>query len=158
MEEQPEEQQVNLDEVLEVRPRYKSTKGDNDRRKGTSKSNIAKARQAKRDKLKLQPEEKAYQYIVPGSYLSESSSTDSSSDSDELVITKKKSKAKQLLPSESDATSDRIGRIEQAILQLAKDKKKKKKRVIEKRAIIHMSPPQSAPSTAAKKRLLLDLQ
>ena len=52
MSDHEQEDQGQMSELAKVLSRYKSTKGDADKRKETSKLNMAKARAAKLEKLK----------------------------------------------------------------------------------------------------------
>lgn len=123
-----------------AKQRYKSTKGDADKRKQQSLINLAKARKAKLEQLREKKEkDEGALYIDTESDSYESVS--SSSEEEELVITKKSKKPKKITGGNTD--TDRLARLESMIVNLAKDKKKKKK-VVEKRTIIQMPPQQQS--------------
>lgn len=144
--------------AVEVQPKqkYKSSKGDADKRKKQSLINLAKARQAKLAQLKEKRETQEYDVY--------DTETESSSSSEEEIVLAKKSslKPKKMIfpgkpkkqPIEDD---DRLARLERAVMTLASHKEKKPKRkVIEKRTVIQI-PPAAAPSYNPAKQQLLNL-
>lgn len=133
--------------------RYKSTKGDADKRKQTSRDNMAKARQAKLDKKKERENEQEIEIESE----SESEELVSSSE-EELVISKKPKKSKKPISGGGD---DRITRLEKAIYNLS-IRKSKPKQVIERKTIINNVQPQAqqqleAPYPNVQKQQLLRL-
>ena len=149
-----ENERVSLNNVLQ---KYKSTKGAADKRKETSKANMAKARAAKLTALKKKKEEEANQIHIEDSSSDDSDSSDSddSGDDGDLVIKKlKRSKG-------GNADSSRIARIEEALIQLAmqKGKGKKKKPAVKKKTVIQLNHPTSThvpnPNSAALKNSII---
>lgn len=137
-----------LDEISG--PRYKSKKGDADLRKQTSKSNMAKARQAKLDKMKEKEQEQEIE-------VTDSDECLSSSD-EELVITKKPKKNTKISGGSSN-DDIRIKRLEKAIYNLSIKQNKPKKTVIEKKTVINMpaQPQQQQVQPNIYKQQLLNL-
>lgn len=122
--------------LTQVLGRYKSTKGDADKRKQTSKTNMAKARAAKIAQLKAKKEEEAGEIEISG--------TDEESESEEeeeLVLTKKslKGKGKGRGGAPASASNERMDMLEAAILALA-SKKQPKRKPIHKKTVIHVTP------------------
>ena len=152
-----ENERVSLNNVLQ---KYKSTKGAADKRKETSKANMAKARAAKLAALKKKKEEEANQIHIEDSSSDDSedsgsSDSDDSGDDGDLVIKKlKRSKG-------GNADSSRIARIEEALIQLAmqKGKGKKKKPAVKKKTVIQLNHPTSThvpnPNSAALKNSII---
>ena len=156
MSDHEQEDQGQMSELAKVLSRYKSTKGDADKRKVTSKTNMAKARAAKLEKLKQEKQVKQQQQ---DSYLEYDDSSEDSDDDDddsseeeELVLRPKRGKAKQ-------QGTGRMDMLEKAILMLAertakKPKAKPKKKPTRKTTVIQVNPlvpqqPQQPPPTAA---------
>jgi hypothetical protein len=136
MSDSEEEHQAKLTKVL---GRYKSTKGDADKRKETSKVNMAKARAAKLAGLKAAKEEAANEIEVS------SSESEESSDDEDLIITKKgKGKGGRAPPASS---SEQMRRMEQMIMMLAKQKGKGKKPA--RKTVIQIAAPPSTPVLGA---------
>lgn len=133
---EPDEQELALKRVL---GRYKSTKGDADKRKETSKLNMAKARAAKLSGLKAKKIEEDNQYELPMS--DESEDDDESSDEEDLILKRRKpQKGRGGAP--PAATSDRMQRMEEMIMQLAlqRTKQNKKKKAPSRRTVIQLAP------------------
>lgn len=168
-----EESNPSTEAVSNTRPKYQSSKGDADKRRQTSKDNMAKARQAKLEKLRLQKLEELNPKIKGPSYRYDDSSsedTDSyvSESDDELIITKKNVKKRAVTKAKQseDTRMDRLEALLVASLTGMKKKDKKKKRSVRK-TIIQMPPnqvPQTQPMVTPnpmkehfKQRLLLDL-
>lgn len=145
------EQQIDLTKVLS---RYKSTKGAADKRKETSKANMAKARAAKLAGLRQKKEEQASSYDLDYSDDSEDDSDESESDDEELVIRKKKpQKGKGQVEFQEN---DRLRMMEEAIMMLAqkaqkKSKAKPKKKPVRKTTVIQVGVPQAVPAAANPK-------
>jgi len=148
--------------LAKVLSRYKSTKGDADKRKETSKLNMAKARAAKLEKLKQEKQVKQQQQ---DSYLeyedcedSDDDDTDDSSEEEELVLRPKRGKAKQ------QGTGGRMDMLEKAILMLAErttkktPKAKPKKKPVRNTTVIQVTsaPPPKTPAPSKKVELLKD--
>ncbi len=137
-----EEETVPKADVPPPRKRYQSTKGDNDKRKTTSKANMEKARQAKLAQIKREKELANSQFEI----LDSDSGSDSSSSEEELVISKVKKSKKKLHTSpvrgSGKAVADsRIDRLEAIMMNLAKTAQKKaKKKVIQKKTIVQLPP------------------
>lgn len=120
-----------------------------DKRKVTSSKNLAKARQAKLDKLKEKKEKQEYQF-------EDESSDSSSSDEDVIVVKPKPRKKKQ----QKQEPNNDLAEIKELLTSLA-TKKKKSKPKRSKQVIQIVNPPveQKKPSPeleAAKKRILLN--
>lgn len=145
--EQP--QVISLEDTL---ARFNSSKGSGiakglaDRRKETSKANMAKARAAKIAKLKQKKEEESRQIEVDPE--TDEYSEQSSSD-DELYIKKSKrnhptsAAKKRSVVVRDDDTARRMEAIEMAVLSMLKDQKKVKKKPVRKTVI--QLPPASQP-------------
>lgn len=122
-----------------------------DKRKVTSSKNLAKARQAKLDKLKEKKEKQEYQF--------EDESSDSSSSDEDVIVVKPKPRKKKQVPQKQEPTND-LAEIKELLTSLA-TKKKKSKPKRSKQVIQIVNPPveQKKPSPeleAAKKRILLN--
>jgi len=91
MSDHEQEDQGQMSELAKVLSRYKSTKGDADKRKETSKLNMAKARAAKLEKLK---QEKQVKQQDSFEYEDADDSSDDSEDSEEeeLVLRPRRGK------------------------------------------------------------------
>jgi len=134
--EKEEEQKV---EVPPPRKRYQSTKGENDKRKTTSKANMEKARLAKLANMKRVKEIANSQYEIPDG--DSDSESESSSSEEELVISKvKKNKHKKKIHTSPvrGVPESRIDRLEAMMMNLAKSQKKAKKKVIERKTIVQL--------------------
>ena len=109
-----DEEQDNLAQVL---TRYKSTKGDQDQRKVTSKDNMAKARAAKLSGLAKKKLEKPSKVT----YIDESSD----SDEEELIIQKKPAKGKGRAGAAAAASpsEDRETELEAELAAIKRNKK-----------------------------------
>ena len=140
-------EQISLSNVLQ---KYKSTKGAADKRRETSKANMAKARAAKLAALKQKKEQAEREIEVDDSDSDDDS--DDSDDSDgsdddggELVIKKLK---RQVGGSAGNA---RIERLEKAIMLLAKQKQKQKggnkKAPVKRKTVIQVNQPPVITST-----------
>jgi hypothetical protein len=142
-----DEDQKKLANVL---GRYKSTKGDADKRKVTSQINVAKARAAKL--AGLQASRKRVEIEESESEDDEEEENESESDGEELVIHKKKKPQKgRGRGGAPPASEDRLSRMEQIIMNLAMQKVKPKKKAPRKTVNIQIAPPntpQSAPAAA----------
>ena len=111
--------------------RYKSSKGEADRRKQTSRANVAKARQ-------VQKQQKEEELNAEEIDISDSDEEYVSNDSEELVITKKSKK--KPVKKEDDRSEARIKRLEKVVYNLSIKANKPKKTVIEKKTVINMPP------------------
>jgi hypothetical protein len=138
MSDSEEEHQAKLTQVL---GRYKSTKGDADKRKETSKLNMAKARAAKLAGLKAAKEEAANEIEVS------SSDSDESSDDEDLIISKKGKKGQKGGRAPPASSSEQMRRMEQMIMMLAKQKGKGKKSA--RKTVIQIAAPPSTPVLGA---------
>ena len=168
MSDHEQEDQGQMSELAKVLSRYKSTKGDADKRKETSKLNMAKARAAKLEKLKQAKEGK--QQKQQDSY--EYEDTDDTSDDDseeseeeELVLRPRKGKKKQQVQVQQEGTTSggRMDMLEKAILMLAERSTKakakpKKKPAVRKTTVIQVNPAPvpKTPAPSKKVELLKD--
>jgi len=168
MSDHEQEDQGQMSELAKVLSRYKSTKGDADKRKETSKLNMAKARAAKLEKLKQAKEVK--QQKQQDSY--EYEDTDDTSDDDseeseeeELVLRPRKGKKKQQVQVQQEGTTSggRMDMLEKAILMLAERSTKakakpKKKPAVRKTTVIQVNPAPvpKTPAPSKKVELLKD--
>jgi hypothetical protein len=145
-------EQISLSNVLQ---KYKSTKGAADKRRETSKANMAKARAAKLAALKQKKEQAEREIEVDDSDSDDDSEDSDGSDSSddgggELVIKKLK---RQVGGSAGNA---RIERLEKAIMLLAKQKQKQKggkKAPVKRKTVIQVNQPPvitSAPNPKAE--------
>jgi len=163
MSDHEQEDQGQMSELAKVLSRYKSTKGDADKRKETSKLNMAKARAAKLEKLKQEKEEKAQQYEYDDD--SEDNSDDSDdSEQEELVLRPKQGKQKKQQGT-GGTGSGRMDMLEKAILMLAENAQKKKakpkKKPARKTTVIQVTPtvpqqPTPQPTLSKKAEMLMN--
>ena len=144
-----DEQQVALTQVLS---KYKSTKGEADRRRETSKANMAKARAAKLEALRKKKEEESNQIEIGDSDDDSDFSEDSESDYEDIVL-KKKPPAQKGRGRQAQVDEDTIAQlVQQQLAQLLSQqggKKKKaaaKKPTVRKKTVIQLNTP--APATA----------
>lgn len=141
-----------------VRPRYKSSKGDADQRKKTSIDNMAKARAVKLERLREEKAEQESQIEI-----SDSDYTDDSSSSEEelMIVPKKKRLSKPVKKQSYSKDADRIQEMENKILSLISANKRKKKQKVVKKTIIQMpqqqQQPKANPQKEIQKKYLLDL-
>lgn len=144
------EQQVSLASVLS---RYKSTKGAADKRKETSKANMAKARAAKLEALRRKKEEEENEFGLDDE--SDDDSEEDSEEEEELVIKKAKRQPRKAASQVQFQENDRLRQIEEAILVLAqkanKSKAKPKKKPVRKTTVIQVGVPQKAAPAATPK-------
>jgi hypothetical protein len=153
MSDNEQEDQGQMSELAKVLSRYKSTKGDADKRKETSKLNMAKARAAKLEKLKQEKQVKQVkqqQQQDSYEYEDDDSSEDDSEDSEEEeLVLRPRGKKKQQVKQQQG--TGRMDMLEKAILMLAerttkKAKAKPKKKAVRKTTVIQVNPaPQQAP-------------
>ncbi len=165
MSDHEQEDQGQMSELTKVLSRYKSTKGDADKRKETSKLNMAKARAAKLEKLKQAKEVKQQKQQDSYEYEDDSEDSDEDSDSDdeedtELVL-RPKGKKQQVKQQEG---TGRMDMLEKAILMLAErttkkaKAKPKKKPAVRKTTVIQVNPAPvpKTPAPSKKVELLKD--
>ena len=159
MSDNEQEDQGQMSELAKVLSRYKSTKGDADKRKETSKLDMAKARAVKLEKLKQEKQVKQVKQQDSYEYEDTDDTDDEDSDSDdseeeELVLRPKKKTPKQyaVKQQEGTGTGGRMDMLEKAILMLAERTTKKakntkpKKKAVRKTTVIQVNPaPQQAP-------------
>lgn len=126
--------------------RYKSTKGDADKRKQTSRENMAKAREVKFKKQQEKVDDEEVE-------ITDSDDDYVSSSDEELVITKKPKKS---IKKEGGGlfNEKRIARLEKAIYNLSVRANKPKKTVIEKKTIINMPQTPTSAQNPHKQQLL----
>ena len=167
MSDHEQEDQGQMSELAKVLSRYKSTKGDADKRKETSKLNMAKARAAKLEKLKQakevkqQKQQDSYEYEDTDDTESDDDSEDTSDEDTELVL-RPKQKKKQ--PQQQEGTSGgRMDMLEKAILMMAERSTKakakpKKKPAVRKTTVIQVNPAPvpKTPAPSKKVELLKD--
>jgi len=137
-----DDQMLIADRPVEAKKvKYKSTKGDADKRKSTSKDNMAKARQAKLDKNKQKKKQEEYEYEI------DDDGYETVSDEQELYLKKKpKAPAKKRSVAQSGG-SRRLDKIESMLEQImnAKQQSKPARRPVERKTIIQMPQPQYYP-------------
>ena len=163
MSDHEQEDQGQMSELAKVLSRYKSTKGDADKRKETSKLNMAKARAAKLEKLKQekqvkQQQQDSYLEYDDSSEDSDVDDTDDSSEEEELVLRPKRGKAPE------QQGTGRMDMLEKAILMLAErttkktPKAKPKKKPVRNTTVIQVTsaPPPKTPAPSKKVELLKD--
>ena len=158
MSDHEQEDQGQMSELAKVLSRYKSTKGDADKRKETSKLNMAKARAAKLEKLKQEKQVKQQQQDSYLEYEDSEDSSDDSSEEEELVLRPKRGKPKQ------QQGTGRMDMLEKAILMLAErttkktPKAKPKKKPVRNTTVIQVTsaPPPKTPAPSKKVELLKD--
>ena len=170
MSDHEQEDQGQMSELAKMLSRYKSTKGDADKRKETSKLNMAKARAAKLEKLKQAKEVKqvkqqdSYEYEDTDE-TSEDDSEDTSDEDTELVLRPRKGKKKQQVQVQQEGTTSggRMDMLEKAILMLAErttkaKAKPKKKPAVRKTTVIQVNPAPvpKTPAPSKKVELLKD--
>ncbi len=139
------------------RQRYKSTLGDADKRKVTTKINIAKARQAKLDKRKKRVEEESMEYDIASE--SEEDYDDESDSEPEPPKKKYQSKPTKKWPvPKANPYETQVKSLEATIARMKKAKKKSQSRPI-KKTVIQLPNYAQAPSNIGGKLkgLLLDL-
>ena len=167
MSDHEQEDQGQMSELAKVLSRYKSTKGDADKRKETSKLNMAKARAVKLEKLKQAKEVKqvkqqdSYEYEDTDD-TSEDDSEDTSDEDTELVL-RPRGKQKKKQPQQQEGTG-RMDMLEKAILRLAErttkkaKAKPKKKPAVRKTTVIQVNPAPvpKTPAPSKKVELLKD--
>jgi hypothetical protein len=141
-----DEQEGSEPEEVAPRQRYKSTKGDADKRKITSKQTVVKAQQAKIAKSKQRKLEEANQYEIP--------SDEDEYESEEEIIEQPKRKTK---PKHASTRAEMEAQIRAEILAEGKKKKKKTKRVIQLPVPKEIKPVKKEP-TAEEIRMARILQ
>jgi hypothetical protein len=141
-----DEQEGSEPEEVPPRQRYKSTKGDADKRKITSKQTVVKAQQAKIAKSKQRKLEEANQYEIP--------SDEDEYESEEEIIEQPKRKTK---PKHASTRAEMEAQIRAEILAEGKKKKKKTKRVIQLPVPKEIKPVKKEP-TAEEIRMARILQ
>jgi hypothetical protein len=152
------DEEVQQNKLASVLKRYQSGKGAADKRKETSKANMAKARAAKLAGLAAAKEKKSRQVEI-----SDSSDSDSDSDEEEVVITKKKSQKGKGKPVDEAVDDGRMARLEKAMMKKLMKKfcdeklvrvpqKKGKKTIIQINQPAQVS--SSAPIQAMKRDIL----
>jgi hypothetical protein len=153
-----DDEQTKLARVL---ARYKSTKGDADKRKETSKLNVAKARAAKLAALQATKSKMSSIEESDSDEEMDSEEEDEESDGEELIIAKKSKKGGGRRGGAPPA-DDRMARLEQMMLQVAmQNKKKAKKKPTRKVVNIQIASPATAqapvnnPHTAAIKKSII---
>ena len=166
MSDHEQEDQGQMSELAKVLSRYKSTKGDADKRKETSKLNMAKARAAKLEKLKQakevkqQKQQDSYEYEDTDD-TSEDDSEDTSDEDTELVLRPRgKQKKKQPQQQEGTTSGGRMDMLEKAILMLAErttkaKAKPKKKPAVRKTTVIQVNPAPTPKTPAPSKKVEL---
>lgn len=138
---------IEQEEVPKPREKYKSTKGDLDRRKITAKVNLAKGRAAKLEKLRQQREEDQNEYEID-------TQSESESESSEEEPKKKTKRYVEQKPNTSHF-EEHIKALEAKLAKMEKAKKKAKKRPI-KKTVIQLQP-YHQPTVGGKLKNLLDL-
>jgi len=171
MSDHEQEDQGQMSELAKVLSRYKSTKGDADKRKETSKLNMAKARAAKLEKLKQekqvkqvkqQQQQDSYEYEDDDS--SEDDSEDTSEEEELVLRPRGKKTPKQYAVKQQEGTGGRMDMLEKAILMLAERTTKKakntkpKKKAVRKTTVIQVNPAPvpKTPAPSKKVELLKD--
>ena len=164
MSDHEQEDQGQMSELAKVLSRYKSTKGDADKRKETSKLNMAKARAAKLEKLKQAKEGKQQKQQDSYEYEDDDTSDDDSEESEEeeLVLRPRKGKKKQQVQVQQEGTTSggRMDMLEKAILMLAERSTKakakpKKKPAVRKTTVIQVNPAPVPKTSAPSKKVEL---
>jgi hypothetical protein len=146
-----DDQQVALTQVLS---KYKSTKGEADRRRETSKANMAKARAAKLEALRKKKEVESNQIEIGDSDDDSDFSEDSESDYEDIVLKKKpaqKGRGRQA-PVDEDTIAQLVQQQLAQLLSQKGGKKKKaaaKKPTVRKKTVIQLNTPAAAAAPAA---------
>jgi hypothetical protein len=138
-----QEDQDEYEEEPTPKQRYKSTKGEADKRKITSKNNVRKAQQTKVAQSKTRKLEEANQYEIP---------SDEDDYESEEEIPKRKTK-----PKHAQTRAEIEAEIRAQILSEGKKKKKKTKRVIQLPVPKEVKPVKKEP-TAEEIRMARILQ
>lgn len=144
--EQGEDQYGEIAELQEEpRQRYKSTKGDADKRKITSKINAKRAREKKLSRLEKLKAKQAKKKEKRRYDSSESDSSDSDSEYEYALSRKKRKAGGSKKPKVDNELIERLGNVEEMLSKMAYATKKTAKRV--KR--VANPPPKPAPEKPA---------
>ena len=142
------DQDIDVKEVKESKPKYKNTKGDLEKKRKQALENLRKGREQRLKNLKAKKQEAKYEL--------EDSGSDSDSSDDELIssIMKPKPKKEVYKPPASDNRIDKLEHAVTEIIKLQKHHLKKMKKAgkakSEKIVLLPPSAPAVAPTKPAK--------